>query len=202
MKSTHRDDIYTFSTFDEKRNVDFNGYLLVRPEGNVMIDPVPLIPHDMQHVRELGGVRFVLVTNSDHVRATSTLAAMFEAEVVGPVAERERFPVECTTWVGDGDAWLPGLELYALRGSKTPGELAVVVDQQTLITGDLVRGQRGGALNLLPDPKLSDRAAAVDSVRRLASRESITAVLVGDGWPVFADGHRHLCALVDALNAQ
>jgi hypothetical protein len=68
------------------------------------------------------------------------------------------------------------------------------------VTGDLVRGQRGGALNLLPDAKLLDRSAAVRSVADLAARPSVTAVLVGDGWPVFRDGHARLRELSLSLS--
>ncbi len=195
MKSSHCGDIFLFSTFDEPRNLDFNGCLLVRPQGNVMVDPVPLTPHDLEHVRSLGGVRHVLVTNSDHVRDTMRVAEIFGAETAGPAAERDIFPIRCNAWLGGGDTWIDGLEVVALNGSKTPGELALVVDRRTLITGDLIRGHRGAALNLLPDAKLSDPVAARESVRQLASRPEIDAVLVGDGWPVFRDGHAHLMEL-------
>ncbi|MCH9681016.1 MAG: MBL fold metallo-hydrolase [Deltaproteobacteria bacterium] len=195
MKSTHHGDILTFSTFDEARNLDFNGYFLVRPGGNVMVDPVPLTPHDLEHVRSLGGVQHVLVTNSDHVRDTAQLAEVFGAEVVGPAAERDSFPIRCDVWLDGGTPWIDGLEVVAVHGSKTPGELALVVDRRTLITGDLIRGQTGGGLNLLPDAKLVDPKAARASVQQLASRSEIDAVLVGDGWPVFRDGHARLLEL-------
>jgi hypothetical protein len=106
------------------------------------------------------------------------------------------FPIPCDVWFAARDASLPGIEILELHGSKTPGELALVIDGDTLITGDLVRGHRGGSLNLLPDPKLTDREAALDSVAALAERTSIQAVLVGDGWPVFRDGRTRLKALL------
>ena len=46
MKSLHRPDLYTWSTFDEARDVDFHGLCWHRPEGNVLIDPLPLSAHD------------------------------------------------------------------------------------------------------------------------------------------------------------
>lgn len=67
---------------------------------------------------------------------------------------------------------------------------------------DLIRGQRGGALNTLPDAKLRDRGAAVRSVRELAQRPSIVAVLVGDGWPVFREGHARLRELAGMLGGE
>ena len=54
-------------------------------------------------------------------------------------------------WLSDGDQPIEGLRVVALQGSKTPGELALVIDGTTLVTGDLVRAHQGGRLNLLPD---------------------------------------------------
>jgi hypothetical protein len=194
MRATHRPDIFTFATFDPARNLDFNGWFIQRKGGNVLVDPVPMIEHDREHARSLGGVAWILVTNSDHVRDTVALADVFGARVAGPAAERDAFPCACDRWISTG--MFEGLEIIELGGSKTPGELCLVVDDDTLVTGDLVRAHKGGALNLLPDPKLTDREAAIASLRPLAARDAIQAVLVGDGWPLFTDGHAHLQRLL------
>ncbi len=102
-------------------------------------------------------------------------------------------------WLEDGDEIVPGLRTLALEGSKTPGELALFIEPDTLVTGDLIRGHRGGWLNLLPDAKLTDRSRAIASVRRLLEQAGIQAVLVGDGWPVFRDGHARLEDLASSL---
>jgi len=199
MKATHRPDIWTFSTFDPVRDVDFNGWALARPGGNILVDPVPMSAHDREHLARLGGAAWIVVTNSDHVRAAAQLAVELGAKLAGPVAERDGFPLACDAWLGRGDAWSAGIEVVELDGSKTPGELALVVDGDTLVFGDLVRAHTGGRLGILPDAKLRDRAAAVASVRALARRAGIAAVLVGDGWPVFRDGGALLRELADAL---
>lgn len=186
MKSLHRPDLYAWSTFDEARNVDFHGLCWVRPEGNVLIDPLPMSAHDHAHLAELGGVDHIVITNSDHTRAAEALKAEFGATVYGPAAEAGVFPMD--VGVRDGQTIVPGLVALALDGSKTPGELALVLHDTTLVTGDLVRAHRAGALMMLPDAKLVDRPAAVASVRRLAALPDIEAVLVGDGWQVFAGG--------------
>lgn len=199
MKALHRPDLYCWSRFDETRNLDFHGYALVRDGGNVLVDPLPMSEHDLAHLVALGGASTIVVTNSDHVRATVELAARFGASIAGPAGERESFPIACDRWLGAGDVVVDGVVVHELAGSKTPGELALVVDRTTLITGDLIRAHRGGALTLLPDPKLSDKTRAIESLRALASLEAIEAVLVGDGWPVFVDGHRRLVELLATL---
>lgn len=195
MRQLHRSDLWSWSAFDQARNVDFNSVAWIRSGGNVLIDPLPMSDHDLAQLEALGGAAWIVITNSDHTRAGAQLAARFGAELAGPAGERETFVFACARWLSDGDELVPGLQVIELHGSKTPGELALVLEHTTLITGDLIRGQALGRLNLLPDAKLRDRAAALDSVRRLAALEQIEAVLVGDGWPVAHDGHARLLAL-------
>lgn len=196
MKRLHRPDLWSWSVFDEARNIDFHGLLWVRPAGNVAIDPLPQTEHDRRHLLSLGGARTIVLTSSDHVRGAVELAAATGAVVMGPAGERDGFPIPCDRFLADGDEAVGGLTALALGGSKTPGELALVLDGSTLVTGDLVRAHRGGGLDLLPDAKLTDRAAAIASVRRLAALPGIDAVLVGDGWPVFRGGAAALAELV------
>jgi Metallo-beta-lactamase superfamily len=195
MKRTHRDDLWCWSRFDEARDLDFNSWLWVRRFGNVAVDPLPLSVHDREQVRRLGGVASIVVTNSDHTRAAAALADLFGAELVGPRLEQASFPIACHRWLGDGDEVVQGLEVIEVHGSKTPGELALLLEGTTLITGDLVRAPRGGRLDLLPDAKLADRPAALAFLRRLEEKP-IEAVLVGDGWPVFEGGAAALSALL------
>jgi hypothetical protein len=196
LKALHRSDLFGWSRFDEARNVDFNSVAWVRPGGNVLVDPLPLSPHDEAHLVKLGGAALIVLTNSEHVRDAAHLRERFGAKVLGPAAERASFSLPCDCWLSSGSEAVPGLRAFALDGSKTPGELVLLLEETTLITGDLIRGQRGGALNLLPDAKLKDKAAAVASVRALLAHAPIEAVLVGDGWPVFRDGLARLTELV------
>lgn len=196
MKSLHRPDLFAWSRFDESRNVDFCSLAWIRAGGNVLIDPLPMSAHDRAHLQALGGAALIVLTNSDHVRDAQNLAQELGAQLCGPRAESDTFPLPCRRWLGDGDEPVAGLRVLEMRGSKTPGELALVLEGTTLVTGDLVRGQIGGKLNLLPDAKLADREQAIASVKRIIDEHpQIETVLVGDGWPVFRDGRRALEAL-------
>jgi hypothetical protein len=199
MKRLHRGDLFGWSAFNEGRNIDFHSVLWVRDGGNVAIDPLPLSAHDREHLRELGGVAQIVITNSDHIRDSAALARETGARIVGPAAERDAFAVACDAWAGEGDEPVPGLRALAVAGSKTPGELALVLQGDTLITGDLIRAHEGGRLCILPDAKLGDRAAAIESVARLANLPGIEAVLPGDGWPIFRYGAEALRELADSL---
>ncbi|MBO3462469.1 MBL fold metallo-hydrolase [Aetokthonos hydrillicola Thurmond2011] len=199
MKLLHRPDLYSWSSFDKERNIDFNSIAWIRPEGNVLIDPLPLSAHDHEHLNSLGSVKWIVVTNSDHIRAAKEISHVTNAQVAAPSAEQDSFPIPCFNWLSEGNQLVPGLEVIELHGSKTPGELALLLEKTTLITGDLVRSHQPGKLTILPAPKLSDRQQAVTSVHRLAKISDIETVLVGDGWSVFRNGSLLLNELAASL---
>lgn len=199
MKQLHRADLYGWSEFNPERNLDFHSVLWVRQGGNVLIDPLPLSSHDEAHLTSLGGAAYIVITNSDHSRDALTIGHKTGAQTLGPARESGSFPIPCDRWLKEGDEVVPGLQVFELQGSKTPGELALLLAPETLLTGDMIRAHRAGSLCLLPDAKLSDKVKAVRAVKRLASLPGIATVLPGDGWPVFGNADTVLEALVASL---
>jgi len=200
MKSLHKNNLFCWSQFDEDRNIDFHSYLWVREAGNVVFDPLPLTAHDKSHLHALGKVSHIILSNSDHVRNAKALASETGAQIWGPAAEKDAFPIECSTWLIEGKGVLDGLDVYCLAGSKTAGELAFVIEAETLLTGDLIRAHSGGKLCILPEGKLKNVADAAASVKRLAAIEGINAILPGDGWPIFRDGQKVMSELVASIS--
>lgn len=206
MKQLHKPNLWSFSLFNTERNLDFHSVFWTRPAGNVLIDPLPLSDHDAAHVERLGGVRDIIVTNSDHARAAAEVRERTSARLWGPRLEPAflesigALSLDGGTVLGEqalaDQALHADLEVIELAGSKTPGELCLLLEGDTLVVGDLIRGHRAGRLNLLPDAKLADKALALHSLEALARRVGIDAVLVGDGWPVFRAGS---AALLDLL---
>ncbi|WP_428357034.1 MBL fold metallo-hydrolase [Methyloprofundus sp.] len=198
MKQLHKKDLFGWSEFNQERNLDFHSVLWVREQGNVLIDPLPLSDHDLKHLQALGGASIIVITNSDHSRDAANIAAQTGAKIFGPAGEQDNFPVSCEHWISDNEEIVPGLIAYQLEGSKTPGELALILENTTLITGDLIRAHIAGELCLLPDAKLADRDLALQSVARLANLSAIETVLTGDGWPVFKGGSKALKSMLEA----
>jgi glyoxylase-like metal-dependent hydrolase (beta-lactamase superfamily II) len=207
MKQLHEPNLWSWSLFNEERNLDFHSVFWRGPAaapagafgGNVAIDPLPLSPHDLAHIRALGGVQQIIITNSDHVRAAASLAAETGAVLWGPRLEPACLAALGARALGAQAAFAPGLEVMELHGSKTPGELALIIEEKTLITGDLIRAHRPARLNLLPDAKLTDKPRALESLRSLCDRTRIEAVLVGDGWSLFRGGAEALKELLREL---
>ena len=199
MKQLHRKDLFGWSEFNEERNLDFHSVLWVREQGNILVDPLPMSEHDARHLQTLGGASIIVITNSDHCRDAEQIAGKTGAAIYGPAGEQASFPIACSRWISDNEEIVPGLKAYRLEGSKTAGELALVLENSTLITGDLIRCHVGGELCLLPEAKLTDRNLASKSVIRLASLPGIDTVLPGDGWPIFHDGSAALKRLVESI---
>ena len=52
---------------------------------------------------------------------------------------------------------------------------------------------------MLPEGKLKDKELALNSIKRLAAIKSIEAVIPGDGWPIFNNGHDALIELAENI---
>lgn len=199
MKQLHRKDLFGWSEFNEDRNLDFHSVAWISEKGNILIDPLPLSPHDREHLSTLGGASLIVITNSDHIRDAEQIAKETGAKICAPEGELATFPIPCYRWISDNEEIVPELIAYQVDGSKTPGELALVLENSTLITGDLIRCHVGGELCLLPEAKLTDRNKAIKSVSRLANFPGIETVLPGDGWPIFNQGGQALKLMLESL---
>ena len=207
MKRTVLDGLHLWSAFQPDRGIDFNGFFWVRPAGgNVLIDPLPLDEAKNSFIRERGGARWIVVTNADHWRATDAARERFRAEVWAPAAERERLARDGrkADHAYDGTSALPlelreEVEALPLRGGKTECEMALYLKPiRALLFGDVVRSQASGRLTLLPDEKLSDKKAVLDSMRR-AIPLPFETILVGDGDCVFQDARETFFRMLDEL---
>ncbi len=211
MKLTRLHGLSTWPVYQPDRRIDFNGFFLAADAtggaGGILIDPMPLDPVQLAQVTEQGGAGFVIVTNADHLRAGAELADRFQAQLVAPAPDSERFSESIR---GRIDAWFgPDEELPAplaalfdvswMAGGKSPLEPALYWKaQQAWVFSDLVRSHESGRLRLLPAPKLSDESRAKADVRELLARPA-EAILLGDGDSIFNGAREALDALAAEL---
>lgn len=188
MKDTILSGLHTWSQFQDKRRVDFNGFFWARPEGGLLVDPLPMTGDQVRFVDEHGGARWIVLTNADHWRATGELKPRFRAEVFAPAGDR--------SWLGERAAMVDGwfehrgqlpaglrevVDVRWIRGGKTPAEAVLYLEPlRALLFGDAVRSDRCGGLRLLPDDKIADRDQVVADLLALRDVHQ-HAVLLGDG---------------------
>ena len=192
MKQLMYSNIYSWSIFSEMRELDFNGHLWVRPEGNILIDPVQMIDSDRDQLMALGGAAWIVITNRDHERE----ADQFRTLTGAPIAAHDVDAGELTTSVDrsltDGEEIVPGLTAIRLRYGKSAGEIALYFSELGIVlAGDLIVGAPVGQLSLLADDKLEDPAKAALEIRKILAL-SFDAILVGDGHSILQDGRRQL----------
>ena len=204
MKSTVLEGLYYSGEYQPDRRIDFNGFLWAREGGGVLIDPMPLSEPQAEFAAGTGSIDWILLTNFDHLRAAPELARRFGAKVVAPAAERGRFGEAASQvdhWF-ESRADLPGglaevVDVHLLHGGKSEVEAAFVLEPlRAVVFGDLVRSHESGRLRLLPEPKLSDAARALEDVRALPG--PFEAVLLGDGDSLFLNAQGALDALTSA----
>ena len=192
MKRLIFDDIYSWSVFSEMRQIDFNGHLWVRPEGNVIIDPVPMINSDLDQFDRLGGAALIVITNRDHEREAEAFCKHTGAQVVVHKADAAELEGSADRLIVGGEEIVPGLQAIHLRHGKSPGEIALYFpEKRVVLSGDLVVGAPVGSLTLLANEKLADPPKAALELRKILALPFDT-ILVGDGHSILHDARQRL----------
>ena len=192
MKQLMYSDIYSWSIFSEMRQVDFNGHLWVRPEGNILIDPVPMIDSDLNQLTALGGAKLIVITNCDHERQAEEFRKLTGAQIAVHEADQGALSTKVNRSLADQEEIVPGLTAIHLRYGKSDGEIALYFSEREIVlAGDLIVGAPMGNLSLLADDKLANPAKAALEIRKLLAL-SFDTILVGDGHSILQDGRRQL----------
>lgn len=199
MKRLMFEDFYSWSIFSQQRQIDFNGHLWIRPEGNVLIDPVPMNDDQFAKFQKLGGASHIIITNRDHEREAGFFREKTGAEVIVHEADANELSIKPDRTIQGEDNIFPGLLAIHLRYGKSPGEIALYWRNRGIIlVGDLVAGEPMGQFSLLMDEKLESPPKAAYECRKLL-RHKFDAILVGDGHSIF---HGAKERLVDCLEAR
>lgn len=179
------DGVWTWSVFDEARQVDFNGYWVDTGSARALIDPVPF---DEAAIARLGPPIEVILTNKDHRRAAALARGRFGAAIVAHALDRPLVDIPIDREFEDGAVLAGALRAIHLPGQKSPGETALHwAARRVLFLGDALWGKPAGALTMLPAAKYKDVGAARAGLQRLATLD-VDAILMGDGAPILTGG--------------
>jgi uncharacterized cupin superfamily protein len=185
MQSLALEGVAMWSVWQPERKMFFNSFFLQRPEGNIVVDPLPASDDDLAFMRERGGVREIVITNRDHERKARELADVFKAQILAGENEASLLNGPVNRTIKAGDRLDEGIEVIELRGGKTRGEIALSLPgAKAAIVGDALWGDPAGSLRLPPDDKLIDPAQAVLSLRQIWALR-LKVLLVGDGACIF-----------------
>src|SRR5690606_8561143 len=76
----HIDEEVYFLGYTSEKSFGGSSYLIVRPDGNWMIDSPRYIPRLAKKIEEMGGIRYILLTHRDDVADAAKYARHFKAE--------------------------------------------------------------------------------------------------------------------------
>jgi uncharacterized cupin superfamily protein len=193
------DDLYTWSVFNEEKQFDFNGFLWVRDDGNILIDPVPMSAQDAAQLDELGGAALIVLTNRDHERDAMAFKQRTGAQFVAHEADAPLFELAVDRTVADGEEIVPDLRVLHLEHGKSPGEIALLWRSGTVaFIGDYVWGHPVGSLVLGAEPKVTEPAKAALQLRKLLALPQLDALLLGDGHSILQGARDALQAMLEA----
>lgn len=193
-------DIFSWSVLSEPHGYDFNGTLVIHPEGNLCIDPVEPSAEILEEL-VTRGVSRILITNRNHTRGADAVRRATGAEIAIHSADAEyakKQGVEIGAELAIGDPVGPFV-IVACPG-KSPGEVALYdASRSLLVVGDVVIGNPPGQLSILREKVMDDPGLLRESVRRLLDL-AIDVIIVGDGVSVEGAARQRLLELVASFD--
>jgi glyoxylase-like metal-dependent hydrolase (beta-lactamase superfamily II) len=189
-------DIFTWPWFSEPHGYNFNGYLIVHPDGNLCIDPVEPTEEDLDEIARRGVTR-ILLTNRNHSRAANKIRARAGARTAIHPADAPHARSQGTELDDELRVGIKMGPLVAIGAAgKSPGEIALHwPERNILIVGDAVVGDPPGRCKLLPEKVMDDPARLRASVEALLALD-FDALLTGDGEPMLKNAKARLQELV------
>ena len=180
-------------------------YLVLRPEGNLMVDSPRFTRALKGPLDAVGGVAHVLLTHRDDVADADRWAERYGARVWIHEADRGAAPFATDLLEGRAPTTIaPGVVAIPVPG-HTRGSVVFAVDGTWLFTGDsLAWSHQRGDLIAFRDACWYSWVEQTRSLGRLADATSFSWVLPGHGARVALerdDAHRRLVALVQRMRA-
>lgn len=181
------------------------GYLVLRPEGNLMVDAPRFTRSLTGPIDALGGVAHVLLTHRDDVADAPRWAERYRARMWIHEADRAAAPTATDLFHGEAPVVVaPGVVAVPVPG-HTRGSMVFAVDGTWLFTGDsLAWSHRRQDLVAFDGACWYSWTAQTRSLARLAETVMFSWVLPGHGARVRLDpddAHRRLLALVTRMGS-
>jgi len=177
---------------------DLYSTCVLTSRGAYLVDPIPLQSEALDEVLGSHRVSGVIVTNSNHYRASAKFAEQFSAPVF---ARCETFPDKMPRQfrkVADGDEICDGLLLSSIEGAAA-GEIVLhyALGGGTLIVGDALINFEPYGFTFLPAKYCSNAKEMRRSLRKLLSYKA-DRMLFAHGSPILSGASDRLQRLLDS----
>ena len=184
--------------YDPAIKAELYSTCVLTPRGAYLVDPIPLQSEALDEVLGSHRVSGVIVTNSNHYRASAKFAEQFSAPVF---ARCETFPDKMPRQfrkVADGDEICDGLLLSSIEGAAA-GEIVLhyALGGGTLIVGDALINFEPYGFTFLPAKYCSNAKEMRRSLRKLLSYKA-DRMLFAHGSPILSGASDRLQRLLDS----
>ena len=184
--------------YDPAVKADLYSTCVLTPRGAYLVDPIPLQSEALDEVLGSHRVSGVIVTNSNHYRASAKFAEQFSAPVF---ARAETFPDKTSgefRRIADSDEICDGLRVIGIEGAAS-GEIVLhyVPDGGTLVVGDALINFEPYGFTFLPGKYCLNEKEIRRSLRKLLDYEA-ERMLFAHGMPILSGASERLQALLDS----
>jgi hypothetical protein len=171
---------------------------LLTSDGACLIDPIPLESEALNELVGSARVAGIIVTSSNHDRASSRFAEQFSVPIFAP---SETFPDKTPRKfrsVADGDEIYHELRVIGIEGAG-PGEIALYypADNGTLIVGDALINFEPYGFTFLPGKYCSNEKEMRRSLRKLLDYNA-ERMLFAHGMAILSGASDRLQRLLDS----
>jgi glyoxylase-like metal-dependent hydrolase (beta-lactamase superfamily II) len=183
--------------YDPAVKADLYSTCVLTPRGAYLIDPIPLQSETLDELVGSGRVSGIIVTNSNHHRASGQFAEQFSIPVFALCETlSDKMPRQFRK-VADGDEICDGLFLNGIEGAVA-GEIVLhyAPSGGTLIVGDALINFEPYGFTFLPAKYCSNEKEMRRSVRKLL-RYKADRMLFAHGLPILTGASDRLQALLD-----
>jgi len=178
--------IYTWSVFNEEKQLNFNGHYIQVGAHVFLVDPPAMSESDIKEVEEFSIPTRIYLTNKHHTRDSARHRERWACQVFIHEDDKALMEIPVDGTFSDGELLEECVEVIRIPDAKTPGECAFFWKAQGVLTvGDALIGKPPGKLSLLSDDKFKDPQRfrqGLSVLRGLA----YDILLVGDGESIFS----------------
>ncbi len=190
--------LFFWQNYDPAVKADLFSTALATPNGNLLVDPIPLHDSQLRPLSQLRSIAGIVVTNANHQRAASCYSDQFSAPIF---ARRGSFPDKKPprfVEVGYGAKICDELEVIAIEGAVA-GEIALFLPANggTLITGDALINFEPYGFTFLPRKYCANEKEMQRSLRKLLLYQA-ERMFFAHGTPILAGASARLQELLDA----
>lgn len=190
-----------FCGYASEKSYGASSYLIVRPEGSVLVDSPRAAAPLMDRIEELGGVSLLFLSHKDDVADHAKYRARFACErVMHEDDASQSLGIERLVRGQETTRLAPDLLAIPLPG-HTRGSTALLWGDKFLFTGDHLWGRDDGSLGASRSVAWYSWAEQTKSMERLLDY-SFEWVLPGHGVPLRAESPREMRTKLEALLAR